>query len=446
QLIRPSDGRVPRSVAFVQCVGSRDSRFMEYCSGFCCMYTIKNALVLKDKYPDMDISIFYMDIRAPAKGYEEFYQRARDRGIRFIQGRPAQITEDPVTKNLFIEAEDLALGEVVELETEMVVLSTAAVPKRESVELGQALTIPNDPSGFFMEYHPKLKPIDTPTEGVFLAGAAQGPKDIPACVAQGSGAAARAARVLSVDEWEIEPIVAYVWAERCVSAKGKKCGICATVCPYKAIIVEQGKAAQVIPAMCHGCGGCVAECPHNAITQMHFTDAQILAQIHALLAERPEEKILAMMCHWCSYGGADTAGTSHFEYPPKSRGIRVMCSARMDQDFVFEAFRLGAGMVLVSGCHPQDCHYITGQHHAAKRFERLAKTLERIGISPQRFRIEWISAAEGAKYAQVMREMHETLQALGVERIKAENEKARPQLEKRLKRWREVPEVAELLA
>jgi len=446
QLIRPSDGRVPRSVAFVQCVGSRDSRFMEYCSGFCCMYTIKNALVLKDKYPDMDISIFYMDIRAPAKGYEEFYQRARDRGIRFIQGRPAQISEDPVTKNLFIEAEDMALGRVIELETEMVVLSTAAVPRKESVDLGQTLTIPNDPSGFFMEYHPKLKPIDTPNEGVFLAGAAQGPKDIPACVAQGSGAAARAARVLSVDEWEIEPIVAYVWAERCVSAQGKKCGICATVCPYNAIIVEQGKAAQVIPAMCHGCGGCAAECPHNAITQMHFTDAQILAQIHALLAEKPEEKILALMCHWCSYGGADTAGTSHFEYPPHSRGIRVMCSARMDQDFVFEAFRLGAGAVLVSGCHPQDCHYITGQHHAAKRFERLAKTLERMGISPERFRIEWISAAEGAKYAQVMKEMHETLQSLGVERIKAENERARPQLEKRLKRWREVPEVAELLA
>jgi len=446
KLIRPSDGRVPKSVAFVQCVGSRDSRFMQYCSGFCCMYTIKNALVLKGKYPDMDITIFYMDIRTPAKGYEEFYQRARDEGIRFVQGRPAQITEDPETKNLFIEAEDMALGQVVEKEVEMVILSTAAVPRQESVDLGQVLTIPNDPSGFYMEYHPKLKPIDTPTEGIFLAGAAQGPKDVPASVSQGSGAASRAARILSVDEWEIEPIVAYVWAERCISAQGKKCGVCATKCPYNAIVVEQGKAAQVIPAKCHGCGCCVAECPHNAITQMHFTDAQILAQIHALLAEKPEEKILALMCHWCSYGGADTAGVSHFEYPPSSRGIRVMCSARMDRDFVFEAFRLGAGMVLVSGCHPQDCHYITGQHHAAKRFERLAKTLARMGISPERFRVEWISAAEGAKYARVIKEMDETLRALGVERIKAENEKARPELEKRLKRWREAPGVAEFFA
>jgi len=179
---------------------------------------------------------------------------------------------------------------------------------------------------------------------------------------------------------------------------------------------------------------------------MHFTDAQILAQIHALLAEKPEEKILAFMCHWCSSMGADNAGTSHFEYPPSSRGIRVMCSARQDQDFIYEAFRLGAGMVLASGCHPQDCHYITGQQHAAKRFEKVAKTLERMGISPERFRVEWISAAEGAKYARVIAEMDATLRSLGVERIKAENEKARPLLEKRLRRWREMPEVAEVLS
>jgi heterodisulfide reductase subunit A len=442
---RPSDGEIPKRVAFIQCVGSRDSRYHEYCSGFCCMYTIKNALILKSMYPDMEISIFYIDIRTPAKSYEEFYQRARNEGIRFIQGRPAQITEDPDTKNLIVQAEDRNLGRVIELEAEMVVLSTAAVPRQEADILGQTLTIPNDPSGFYMEYHPKLRPIDTPTEGIFLAGAAQGPKDIPASVAQGSGAAARSGRIMAVDKWEIEPIVAFVWEDRCINATGKKCGICATKCPYNAITVEPGKAAHVIPALCHGCGACVAECPHNAITQMHFTDAQILAQIHALLAEKPEEKILALMCHWCSFGGADSAGTGHFEYPPSSRGVRVMCSARMDRDFIFEAFRLGAGMVLSSGCHQQDCHYITGQQHAAKRFGKLASTLEKMGISPERFRVEWISAAEGQKYARVISEMDQTLKELGVERIKAENEQTRDALAKRLRRWVEVPGVAEIL-
>jgi heterodisulfide reductase subunit A len=445
QIMRPSDGMMPNSVAFVQCVGSRDERFNIYCSGFCCMYTIKNALQWKQTYPDADVTIFYMDIRTPAKGYEEFYRRAREMGIRFIQGRPSRITQDEKTGNLFIQAEDQSLGQVIELETELVVLSTAAVPRGDTDEMGSVLNISRSPSGFFMEYHPKLRPVDSPTDGIFLAGAAQGPKDIPASVAQGAGAAARAARILTSDTWEIEPIVAHVWEDRCIMIEGKKCGICATKCPYNAIITEADKAALVTAAKCHGCGGCVAECPHNAITQLHFTDAQILAQLHALLAKEPEKKILAFMCHWCSYGGADTAGTSHFEYPASSRGIRVMCSARMDQDFVYEAFRLGAGMVLVSGCHPQDCHYITGQQVGAERFERLAGRLEKMGISPERFRVEWISAAEGNEYARVIREMDETLKSIDPQALKEENERVRPTLERRLRRLPEIPDVAEAL-
>jgi heterodisulfide reductase subunit A len=435
ELTRPSDGKIPESVAIVQCVGSRDTRYHEYCSGFCCMYGIKNAMLLKDLYPDIDVTIFYLDIRTPAKGYEEFYQRARQRGVRFVQGRPAQITEDPETGNLFVEAEDQALGEPITLETDMVVLSTAATPRHDIEELSQALTLTRDASGFFMEYHPKLRPIDTPTEGVFIAGAAQGPKDIPSSVSQASGAASRAARIMAADTWDIEPIVAVVDPEACRVAQGKRCGICATKCPYNAIDIVPDEGAQVQPAVCHGCGGCVAECPQHAITQMHFTDMQLLAQLRALLKDKPEEKMLVFMCHWCSYGGADNAGTSHFEYPPSSRGIRVMCSARMDQAFVYEAFRLGAGMVLLSGCHPQDCHYITGQQHAAKRFDRVSRQLERMGISPERFRVEWISAAEGAKYAQVIREMDETLHAMDTEQIRAENEEVRSDLERRIRHF-----------
>ena len=445
KIMRPSDGKMPERVAFVQCVGSRDERFNIYCSGFCCMYTIKNALQWKQVHPDADVTIYYMDIRTPSKGYEEFYRRAREMGIRFIQGRPSWITENPESRNLFIQAEDVGLGQVVELETELVVLSTAAVPRADTDDVGSILNISRSPSGFFMEYHPKLRPVDSPTDGVFLAGAAQGPKDIPASVAQGAGAAARAARILNSDTWEIEPIVAHVWEDRCISAKGKKCGICATKCPYNAIVVEVGKAAEVTPAKCHGCGSCVAECPHNAITQMHFTDAQILAQMHSLLAKEPEKKILVFMCNWCSYGGADTAGTSHFEYPASSRGLRVMCSARMDQDFVYEAFRLGAGLVLVSGCHPQDCHYMSGQQVAAKRFEKLIGRLEKMGISPQRFRVEWISAAEGAKYQRVITEMDATLKSLDPQALKEENERVRPALEKRLRRMPEIPDVARVL-
>jgi heterodisulfide reductase subunit A len=437
---------MPKSVAFVQCVGSRDNRYNEYCSGFCCMYAIKNALFLKQAYHDMDITIFYMDIRTPAKSYEEFYNRARAMGIRFIQGRPAQITEDPETHHLYVEAEDQALGQVIELETEMVCLSAAAIPHRDTEHIASTLTLSRSPGGFFMEYHPKLRPVDSPTDGVFLAGAAQGPKDIPASVAQGSAAASRASRVLLSPTWEIEPIVARVWPERCISAQGRKCGICAMACPYGAINVVQGQAAQITQAKCHGCGGCVAECPHDAISQDHFTDAQVVAQLRELLRDNPQDKILAFMCHWCSYGGADNAGTSHFEYPATSRGVRVMCSARMDQDFILEAFRRGAGMVLVSGCHPQDCHYITGQRVAAKRFDRVPRALERMGINPERFRVEWISAAEGEKYARVISEMDAKLASFDKELLIAESAQARPEITKRLARWKTVPFMADLLA
>jgi heterodisulfide reductase subunit A len=445
KLIRPSDGVNPERLAIINCVGSRDKRFNPGCSNFCCMYAIKNAVLLKQVNPELDITVYYMDIRTPSKGYEEFYDRAREMGIRFTQGRPSLVTEDPETHDLFVHAEDRDLGQVTERRYDMVMLNQAAVPQPDVDTVSSVLNISQSPGGWFMEYHPKLRPMDSPTDGVFLAGTCQGVKDIPASVAQGSAAAARAGRVLHSDEWEIEPTVAFVWGDRCISAQGKKCGVCSRACPYGAIEYEQGKAAEVITAKCHGCGGCVAECPQNAITQLHFTDAQMLAQIHALLADKPEEKILAFRCHWCSYGGADLAGTSHFEYSSNERGLRVMCSARMDSDFIYEAFRLGAGAVLFSGCHPQDCHYITGQPIGERRAERLLRSFERWGMTPGRFRIEWISAAEGDRYAQVINEMQELLDSIPEERLAQEIEELRPQMERRARGLREIPEVQEAL-
>ncbi len=442
-LMRPSDGKNPKRLAIINCVGSRDKRFNPWCSNFCCMYAIKNAVLLKQMYPEIDIAVYYIDIRTSSKGYEEFYDRAREMGIRFIQGRPGLITEDPDTHNLFIHSEDVTLGRVVEHEYDMVMLNQAAVPQPDVDTVSSVLNITQSPGGWFMEYHPKLRPMDTPTDGIFLAGACQGVKDIPASVASGSAAASRAGRVLHSDEWEIEPIIAQVWADRCISAQGKQCGLCAKACPYGAIDVTVGTAAEVVTAKCHGCGGCVAECPHNAITQMHFTDAQVLAQMRALLAEKPEEKVFAFRCHWCSYGGADMAGTSHFEYSANERGIRVMCSARMDSDFIYEAFRLGAGAVLYSGCHPQDCHYITGQRVGAVRAERLVKTFEKMGMTPGRFRVEWISAAEGDKYARVINDMQKVIDEIGPEKIHTEVETLRPQMEQRARRMYDTPMVTE---
>jgi len=373
-------------------------------------------------------------MRSNFKGYEEFYQRAREGGVNFVRGRVSRILEVPETGNLLIHAEDMTLGQPIEVEAEMVVLATAAIPKKGTGEMARILNLTRGSDGFFMESHPKLKPLDTPTDGIFLAGACQGLKDIPYSVSQGSGAASRAATVLSKSMWKIEPIVSVIDPSKCRNVTSK-CGICAERCPYGAIRIEEKKPAQVITAMCHGCGTCVAECPADAITQMHFTDVQIMAQIRAALENDPEDKILAFLCNWCSYAGADLAGTSRFEYPPTIRSIRVMCSGRVDRDFVLEAFRLGAGVVMVGACHlPYDCHYISGNYKMKARMDALAPMLQKLGLSPERFRVEYVSAAEGVKFAEVVREMTEQMRVLGKDRIKAENVKLRPILENMLKR------------
>ncbi len=435
KVIRASDGKKPHTIAFIQCVGSRDKNKYPYCSNYCCMYTLKHVVQLKEKYKeDVEIYVFYIDIRSPGKGYEEFYDRAREGGVNFIRGRVSRIDEDPKTHNLILHSEDANLGVPIEVEAEMVVLATASIPKQGSDELARVLNLTRGADGFFMESHPKLKPLEAPTDGIFFAGACQGLKDIPYSVSQGSGAASKAATVISKPTWKIEPIVSVVDASRCRNVTAK-CGICAERCPYGSIKIEPNKPAQIITASCHGCGTCVAECPQDAITQLHFTDAQILAQIRAALENDPEDKILAFLCNWCSYAGADLAGTSRFEYPPSIRPIRVMCSGRVDRDFILEALRLGAGMVLVGACHlPYDCHYISGNYKMKARTDALKGMLTKLGMSPERFRVEYVSAAEGVHYAELIREIDAQMKALSKEKIKAENAKLRPVIENMLNR------------
>jgi len=435
KVIRASDGKKPHIVTFIQCVGSRNRNKYPYCSNFCCMYTLKHVVQLKEKYKqDVEVYVFYIDIRSPGKGYEEFYERARELGVNFIRGRVSRLSEVPETNNLIVYAEDMTLGQPIEIEADMVVLATAAIPKKGSEDVARILNLTRGADGFFMESHPKLKPLDAPTDGIFFAGACQGLKDIPYSVSQGSGAASKAATVLSKPKWKIEPIVSVVDPSKCRNVTAK-CGICSERCPYASIKVEEKKAAEVIVASCHGCGTCAAECPADAITQMHFTDAQILAQMRAALEKNPEEKILAFLCNWCSYAGADLAGTSRFEYPPTNRSIRVMCSGRVDRDFILEAFRLGAGMVLVGACHlPYDCHYISGNYKMKARMDALAPMLNKLGLSPERFRVEYVSAAEGMKFAELIREMSDQMNALGKDKIEAENAKLKPVLENMLKR------------
>ncbi|NLB76730.1 MAG: hydrogenase iron-sulfur subunit [Crenarchaeota archaeon] len=430
KVIRQSDGQKPNRIAFIQCVGSRDQSHYPYCSNFCCMYTLKHVVQLKEKYKDnIEIYVFYIDIRTPGKDYEEFYNRARQEGVNFIRGRVSRIDEDPVTHNLTVHSEDSLIGHPIEIEADMVVLATAAIPKKGSEEIARILNLSRDSNGFFMEAHPKLKPIDAPTDGIFYAGTCAGLKDIPYSVSQGSGAASRAATVISKPKWKIEPIISVVDQEKC-----KKCGICIDKCPYGAIRQEPNQPANIITASCHGCGTCVAECPSHAITQMHYTDAQIFAQVRAALQENPEEKILTFLCNWCSYAGADLAGISRCDYPASVRAIRVMCSGRVGREFIIEALRLGAGAVLIGACHlPYDCHYINGNYRMKERTDALKTTLTKLGMSPERFRVEYVSAAEGIHFAEIIKEIDNQLKTLGKMKIQTETAKLKPFLENMLK-------------
>jgi heterodisulfide reductase subunit A len=420
-LVRPSDRREPKRIGFIQCVGSRTispdgdlSRGRPYCSNICCMNTVKDSLLLKDLYPESEISVFYMDIRAFGKGFEDLFRRSKEAGVQYIRGLPGEVVEDPGSANLLLRVDNTTRGRVEEYDLDMLVLSIGLVPPEGQAHIKKLLTLSQTDEGFLLESHPKLKPVDTPTRGVYLAGCAEGPKDIKDSVTQAGAAAARAQIVLNSDRLKVEAITACVDREACTG-----CGLCALVCPYSAILADsKSKAiAQVMDAKCAGCGSCAAECRYDAIIMRHYTDAALLGQIEAALAENAQEKIITFACNWCSYAGADYAGVSRMQYPPKARIIRTMCSGRVDEDFILRAFQLGAPVVLVSGCHFADCHYINANRWTQKRVDRLWDRLERKGIRPERLQLEWISAAEGAKFATVMREMERIRQAVTIEEI-----------------------------
>src|SRR3990172_206317 len=280
ELIRPSDGAVPKRIAFVQCVGSRDEHANKYCSRVCCMHAIKNALLIKEHHPDAEIFIYYIDIRAFGKGYEEFYKRTQEHGIKFMRGRVAEIFEEN-NGNVVVRADDTLLGMVMENEVDMAVLSVGMVPRSDSAKIQKLLGIATGSDGFFMEAHAKLRPVETLVDGVFLAGTAQGPKDIPDTVAQAKGAASSALGVISHKILELSPLISEVDERLC-----RGCGDCKDICEYGAIeliTLDSRNAARINPALCKGCGACTVACCNGSIKLRNFTDTATFAMLEAVL-------------------------------------------------------------------------------------------------------------------------------------------------------------------
>jgi len=277
------NGALPRAVGIVHCIGSRDENYHRYCSRVCCMYALKFAHLIKER-THAEIYNFYIDIRAFGKGYEEFYSRILNEGVNVIRGKVAEVVEAGWSKKeegtLLIRCEDTLIGKFREIPVDMVVLCNAIEARRDAEQVGRLFGLSRSPDGFFLERHPKLDPVATLSDGLFIAGCAQGPKDIPDTVAQAGAAAARMLAVISKGVVEIDPIRAEIDDKLCSG-----CRTCVPLCPYNAIsYLEETKVSEVNSTLCKGCGTCVAACPSGAITGHGFTDDQVYAELEGVLA------------------------------------------------------------------------------------------------------------------------------------------------------------------
>jgi heterodisulfide reductase subunit A len=281
---RPSDGKIPKEVVFVQCAGSRDSeRGKPYCSKICCMYTAKHAMLYKHKVPDGQAYIFYIDVRAAGKGYEEFYQRGMDEdGTVYLRGKVSKIFQDG--EKVVVWGADTLTGKKIEIKADLVVLAAALVPTEGTDEVARRLKVQCDINGFLSEVHPKLRPVESITAGYFLAGAGQAPKDIPEAVAQASGAASKVVSLFAGDHVEHDPMIVGVVDDMCSG-----CGVCVGVCPFNARELDpERKKVKVVEVLCEGCGACGAACPTGAAQQRNLTDIQLESMVGATLEESLE--------------------------------------------------------------------------------------------------------------------------------------------------------------
>jgi heterodisulfide reductase subunit A len=283
KIIKPSDEKEPKRYLMIQCAGSRDEKYNPYCSRVCCMSAIKHAMmILSEQDPDAEIYIAYTDIRSFGKGYEEYYKRATEEGVRFVRSKIAEIMKNGDDK-LVARLEDTDVGEVLTIAPDLVVLSTGMVPDESVESLAKMLRLEKDAYNFLTERHPKLAPVDTKIDGIYLCGCAQGPKDIPDSVAQARASAVAALRAISKKEITIDLAKAVVNEKLC-----NQCGICLEACPYEAIEIEEkeegaiGQPAVVIEAVCKSCGICAAECPTGAIELRHYKTDQMMDQIDGI--------------------------------------------------------------------------------------------------------------------------------------------------------------------
>ncbi len=372
------NGKIPKRIAFVLCSGSRDEKGKRYCSRVCCMATLKNAYTVKRRYPDVDVKVFYIDMRAY---YEEMYRRVQETGVKFVRGKVSKVFE--VDDGVVVRYENTLCGDVFEEKFDLVVLAT---PMEGDGGLSKVLGIHVDENGFYMPSHPKLRPAETNRRGIFLAGAASGPMDIRESVESAGLAASKALEIVMSDYLEFEPIHAYVNPDLCIG-----CRTCVKACDFNAIRFE-GKRASVDTASCVGCGSCVASCPTGALNLNHFSEECVMAEIEALTVEKSSDPLILMFaCQYCAYSALDLVGVMRVGYPANVRTIMVPCAGRVRPEWVLEALKRGVDAVVVAGCRLGECHYGRGNLRAERRFKALK---EELGEEGWRLWTVWRSAGE----------------------------------------------------
>jgi heterodisulfide reductase subunit A len=407
------DGPQADKITFIGCVGSRQGTMG--CSRYCCTSMIAQALHLRQM--GKTVRVLCKEIRTYSRQAEELYELAMRMGVQFFRYDAGKKPEEAILferneEGAFVSLYDHMFGAHLRIPTDLLVLVAGLEPTEDN--LAEQLKLARSEDGFYMELHPKLGPVETAVQGVYLAGTAQGAKDVRESMAQALAAAGKAGALLARGVIEKEPLTAKLIPDLC-----KGCMRCVRACPYGAIeqIGKPGKdgTVKIIEAACMGCGTCAAECNFHAIEMPYFTREQVLAQVDAALAQDPGEKCLVFTCNWCSYAGADLAGIEKRQYPPSARIIRTMCSARFEEDFVARAFDRGAGAVLVTGCRltetGSDCHYNYANRFTQQRFNRWHKKFERKGVAPERLQLRWISAAEGKEFAEKIAEMDAVVRA-----------------------------------
>jgi heterodisulfide reductase subunit A len=401
---KPSNGKVPKKVAYILCVGSRmmnTDKGVAHCCKIGCMAAIKQAILLQKAVPDAEPWIFYTDIRADGKGYEEFYATAQDHGVRFVRGRMAEVV--PNGEKLLVRAEDTLLARNFEGNFDLVVLSTAIIPHSTSYELARKLGIPIGSDNFLLERHYKLRPVDSQREGVFISGCAVSPKDVRETTLEAMATASRVATFVGKGEISISPEVAYIIQDKC-----NTCGKCIEICPVAAI-ERSPTGVTVNPISCVGCGICVPTCPLEAIDLNHSTEAQLMAQIRGVCENRNSLKIIAFIGGDTAYGSADLAGQTRESYSSNIRVIGVPSVGRVGLKHLLQAFAHGAaGVIFVEGDDS-----ILSEKKLREHVIELKKELGKFGIKSLRLISITTTLPQYNKIVNIFETLNERISKLG---------------------------------